>query len=85
MKKTQITIQDDEEDFVMKKKNVKPSKEKKKCSEDAGKKTTEKNSETKLKEKEPVRTNKLDAVEKTKKNDDTKVIIVKAVFHDRQV
>ncbi|CAB4004178.1 Hypothetical predicted protein, partial [Paramuricea clavata] len=77
VEKCQITIQDDEEDFVPKKPSVKPDKENKKCHEDtkltsAGQKNTEKNTETNLKENENGHSNKLDDVDEVNKINNTK-------------
>ena len=75
MEKSQITTQDDAEDFVP---SVKLDKEKKKSHEDAktsaGKKIAEKKIETNLKEKENGHSNKLDDVDKVNINNNTKVL-----------
>jgi hypothetical protein len=88
VEKSQITIQDDEEDFVPKKPSVKPDKENKKCHEDAktsaGKKITEKKIETNLNEKENGHSSKLDNVDKVKKISSKKVITVKLLCKGRQ-
>ena len=88
MEKSQITIQDDEEDFVPKKPSVKPEKENKKSHEDAktsaGKKITEKNIETNLNEKENGHSSKLDDVDEVKKNNSAKVITVKPLCRGRK-
>ena len=88
MEKSQITIQDDEEDFIPKKPSVKLDKENKKSHEDAktnaGQKITEKNIETNLKEKENGHSNKLDDVDEVKKNNNTKVITVKPLCRGRK-
>ena len=88
MEKSQITTQDDAEDFVPKKPSVKPDKEKKKCHEDAktsaGNKITEKNIATNLKENENVHSNKLGDVDKVKINNTTKVITMKPSCRGRK-